>query len=167
MLCGAGVEKLDGVFHIDLVNMSDGPVRLPVQVRPVAFAEKVEQPLLRVGLHRNAQLANVGSAVSCAAQNSGAAGLDVVFADGRRTERESVGTLGEARQDGRPTGGANRRRYKRIFKTDPLAGQAVNGGRPGDAVACDSQGIMALIVDEEKQDIGSFGCSFFSSCVAA
>ena len=151
---GTAVEESEGVFHVDFVDVAGGSVGLFAQVGPVALAEVVEEGFFRADFGLDPELADEPGTVSRGAQGRGVAGLEVGRANGRCAEREPVGALGETGENGGPAGGANRRGDERVLEADPLPGEVVDDGRLGDAVAGDAQRVIALVVDEEEEDIG-------------
>ena len=75
------------------------------------------------------------------------------------TKGIAVSALDESSEERGPTGGADRRRYESVRKPHAVSCQRVDVGCPDDRVASATERVVALIVDQEEEDVGGLsGC---------
>ncbi len=116
--------------------------------------QEVEHPLPGAVLDRHAELADEAGAVAGPAEQGRIADVGEGAREGRLGEGVGVGPLVSSAEDAGPAGGADRGRDEGPVEPDSVPGQGIRVRRPDDRVAGAAQGVEALVVGQDEEDVG-------------
>ena len=119
--------------------------------------EIVEHFLFRVADHTDAELANEARLVPGLTQQSGVAPVGVFLGDRWCTEGKPVRSLIQSREERGPTRCADGGGHEGISEAHPPRCQRVDDGGLDDGMARTAQRIVALVVCQDEDQIGTRG----------